>query len=213
MKKALFIDRDGTLILEPPVTYQVDSLEKLEFYPGVFRNLYNIRQFLDYELVIVSNQDGMGTKSYPYENFIKPQEKFLQAFKNEGVVFDDILIDPSLPEVNSPNRKPRTGMLAKYMNGDYDLKHSVVIGDRLTDIELAGNLGTKGILIGTPERIGEIKSAGLESSCILITPDWDEIWSFLSKQQRKSMVKRTTRETDINIELIIDGNGNTEIST
>ena len=213
MKKVLFIDRDGTLILEPPVTYQIDSLEKLEFYPGAFRNLYNIRHYLDYELVIVSNQDGMGTPSYPYENFIKPHEKFITAFKNEGVSFDDILIDPSMPEENSPNRKPRTGMLTDYLGGKFDLKQSFVIGDRLTDLQLAANLGAKGILIGSPERISEVISSGLESACALITPDWDEIWSFLSKQQRKAQIKRTTKETDISVELMIDGSGITEIST
>jgi len=213
MKKVLFIDRDGTLILEPPVTFQNDSLEKLEFYPSVFRNMYNIKRFLDYELVIVSNQDGMGTESFPYETFILPHEKFLQTFKNEGIVFHDILIDPSRPEDNAPTRKPKTGMLTKYLNGDYDLKNSYVIGDRLTDIELARNIGSKGILLGNQTRIEEVKAAGLEDYCMLITPEWDEIWSYLSKQQRKATVIRTTKETDIEIELSIDGTGKTDIST
>jgi imidazoleglycerol-phosphate dehydratase / histidinol-phosphatase len=213
MKKALFIDRDGTLILEPPVTYQVDSLEKLEFYPGVFHGLYNISKYLDYELVIVSNQDGMGTKSFPYESYIKPQEKFLRAFKNEGIIFDDILIDPSLPEDNAPTRKPKTGMLGKYLNGGYNLNESYVIGDRLTDLELAKNLGAKGILLGSTERLKEVKQSGLEVTCVLITSSWEDIWSFLSKQQRKASVKRKTRETDISIDLVIDGTGNTDIST
>jgi imidazoleglycerol-phosphate dehydratase/histidinol-phosphatase len=213
MKKALFIDRDGTLIIEPPVTYQLDSLEKLEFYPGVFRNLYKIRNFLDYELVIVSNQDGMGTESFPYESFIKPHKKFLQAFKNEGVEFDDVLIDPSHPAENALTRKPNTGMFEKYLNTEYELENSFVIGDRLTDIKLASNLGAKGILLGLPERKSEILKAKLENTCILITSEWDEIWSFLSKQQRKSSVKRKTNETDISIDLVIDGNGKTEIST
>jgi imidazoleglycerol-phosphate dehydratase/histidinol-phosphatase len=213
MKKVLFIDRDGTLILEPPVTHQVDSLEILEFFPGVIRNLYNIRRFLDYEIVIVSNQDGMGTGSYPYEDFIIPHEKFLQTFKNEGIVFDNILIDPSLPEDNAPTRKPRTGMMGKYMNGDYDLINSFVIGDRFTDLELAANLGTKGILLGSFDRVTEVKKAGLEKNCSLIASDWEEIWIYLSKQQRKASVKRTTRETDISIDLAIDGSGITEIST
>ncbi len=213
MKKALFIDRDGTLILEPEITHQIDSLEKLEFYPGVFRNLYKISRFLDYELVIVSNQDSMGTAAFPYEDFIKPHEKFLQAFKNEGVVFSDILIDPSNPADNAPTRKPRTGMLTKYLSGEYDLQNSFVIGDRLTDIQLAANLKAKGILLGLPEREAEIASSGLQDSCSFISPDWDEIWTFLTKQQRKAIVTRTTRETNIQVELIIDGNGNTEIST
>jgi len=213
MRKALFIDRDGTLIIEPPVTYQIDSLEKLEFYPGVFRNLYKIRNFLDYELVIVSNQDGMGTKSFPKEDFDKPHEKFLKTFRNEGIEFDNILIDPSHHEEQSPNRKPRTGMLGKYLNGDYDLPNSFVIGDRFTDLELAVNMGTNSIFLGSPDRIAEIKSNGLDSACVLVTPSWDEIWTFLSKQQRRSEVKRTTKETDIKIELSIDGSGITEIST
>ncbi len=213
MKKLLFIDRDGTLILEPPDTFQIDSLEKLEFYPEVFRNLSNISRFLDYELVIVSNQDGMGTDSYPYENFIKPHEKFIQTFKNEGIVFSDILIDPSRPEDNAPTRKPRTGMLKKYMTDEYDLKNSFVIGDRLTDIELAANLGAKGILLGKEELISELEAKGLENNCSLITNRWEDIWHFLSKLQRKSSVTRKTKETDISIQLSIDGNGNTQIST
>ena len=213
MNKVLFIDRDGTLIIEPPVTYQIDSLENLEFYPGVFRNLHNINKFLDYKLVIVSNQDGMGTSSFPYEDFIKPHEKFIQAFKNEGVIFDDILIDNSFPEDNSPNRKPRTGLLGGYLNGSYDLLKSFVIGDRISDIELAANLNCKGILIGLPERISEVVSAGLEDTCSLITPHWDEIWTFLTRLERISHVNRTTGETEIFIELIIDGSGKSDIST
>ena len=118
MKKALFIDRDGTLIVEPPIHYQIDSLEKLEFYPGVFRNLYNISTYLNYELVIVSNQDGLGTSSFPFNDFILPHEKFLTAFRNEGIEFDNILIDKSMPVENAPTRKPRTGMMKDYMTGD-----------------------------------------------------------------------------------------------
>ncbi len=161
MKKVLFIDRDGTLIKEPPVDYQVDSLEKLEFMPGVFRNLYKLRQFTDYELVVVSNQDGMGTDAFPEADFWTPHEKFLQAFRNEGVEFDAVHIDPSLPEDNSPNRKPRTGMLTGYMQGDYDLENSLVIGDRITDMELAKNLGARGIFwMGSEERT-ELEASGL----------------------------------------------------
>lgn len=213
MKKVLFIDRDGTLILEPPVNYQIDSLEKLEFYPGVFRNMFNISTFLDYELVIVSNQDGMGTDAFPYSDFIKPHEKFIQAFKNEGIEFSEILIDPSKPEEKSPNRKPGIGMLKKYMNGDYDLKNSFVIGDRLTDIKLAENLGSKAILIGEIGRIEEVTKEGLQSSCVLITPDWEDIWKYLSRQSRISTIRRKTKETDIHIDLSIDGKGKSEIST
>ena len=140
MKRAIFLDRDGTLIKEPPDDYQVDSLEKLEFLPGVFRNLHKLRNFTDYELVIVSNQDGMGTSSFPEEDFRLPHEKFITAFRNEGVEFDAVYMDPSMPEDNSPDRKPSTGMLKGYMQGDYDLEKSMVIGDRITDIQLAKNV-------------------------------------------------------------------------
>jgi imidazoleglycerol-phosphate dehydratase / histidinol-phosphatase len=149
LKKALFIDRDGTLIVEPPDTLQVDSLEKLEFLPGVFRSLYKISNNLDYELVIITNQDGLGTESYREEDYELVQSRMLKAFENEGVVFDDVLVDKSFPEENLPTRKPGTGLLAgKYMGGDYDLAGSWVIGDRLTDMQLAANIGAKGILIG-----------------------------------------------------------------
>ena len=144
-KKALFIDRDGTLVIEPPVDYQLDSLEKLEFYPEVIRNLYFIRERLDFEFVMVTNQDGLGTDSFPEETFWPAHNKMLKTFEGEGITFDDILIDRSFPEEHSPNRKPGTGMLKQYMNGDYDLSASFVIGDRLTDMQLAANLGAKGI--------------------------------------------------------------------
>src|SRR5215813_7911687 len=147
MKKVLFIDRDGTLIVEPPTDFQVDSLEKLEFYPGVFQNLSKIAKELDFELVMVTNQDGLGTESFPYEDFIKPHEKMLKAFKNEGIIFNDILIDKSFESENLPTRKPGIGMLGKYIYGDYDLENSFVIGDRLTDIQLAKNLNSKAIFI------------------------------------------------------------------
>lgn len=145
MKRALFIDRDGTLVIEPPVDYQLDSLEKLEFYPKVFRNLYFIRKQLDFEFVMVTNQDGLGTSSFPEDTFWPAHNKMLKTLEGEGIVFDDMLIDRSFPEDNSPNRKPRTGMLGKYLAGEYDLANSYVIGDRLTDMELAANLGAKGI--------------------------------------------------------------------
>ncbi len=213
MKKVLFIDRDGTLIVEPPVNYQVDSLEKLEFIPGVFRNLYKIRHFLDYELVIISNQDGMGTDRFPYEDFIKPHEKFLKAFENEDVVFDDVLIDTSMPADNAPTRKPRTGLLGKYLSGDYDLPSSFVIGDRLTDVQLAANLSAKAIFLGSESMASEIESAGLSESCALTAKSWDEIWSFLSQPPRISEIHRNTKETQISIRLNLDGTGKSEIST
>jgi len=212
-KRVIFLDRDGTLIVEPEGDMQVDTLDKLEFLPGVFRNLYKIRQLTPYELVMVSNQDGMGTTSYPEEDFRIPHEKMITAFRNEGVVFDDIHIDPSLPEDHSPNRKPGTGMLSSYMEGGYDLNHSFVIGDRITDMELARNLGAKGIMFGAEEMWETIASEGLGDHCCLICNDWDRIYSFLRSELRKSKVHRITGETDIRVELSLDGEGNCEIST
>ncbi|MCK4751418.1 MAG: histidinol-phosphatase, partial [Bacteroidales bacterium] len=151
MKKVIFIDRDGTLLKEPPDDFQIDSLEKLEFTPGVFRNLHKLRQYTGYELVVVSNQDGMGTASFPTKDFQPAHDKFLSAFRNEGVEFDAVHIDPSMPEDQSPNRKPGTGMFGQYLEGAYDLAGSYVIGDRITDIELARNLGSKCILFGNKE--------------------------------------------------------------
>jgi len=213
MKKALFIDRDGTLIVEPPVTFQVDSLELLEFLPGVFRNLYLLQHLTDYELVIVSNQDGLGTPANPLEKFELVQEKMLQCFKNEGVVFDDILIDPSSPADNSPNRKPSTGMLTAYMQGEYDLEQSYVIGDRMTDIQLAKNLGANGILIGSPGLQEQLKEAELEADCVLLAGNWDEVYRFIRASMRRGRVVRKTNETDILVELSLDGTGRAEIST
>jgi imidazoleglycerol-phosphate dehydratase/histidinol-phosphatase len=213
MKRVLFIDRDGTLVVEPPVDFQVDSLEKLEFLPGVFRNLFLIQQNLDYKLVIVSNQDGMGREAYPEADFRKVQEKILTAFRNEGIEFDDIHIDVSMPEDKLPTRKPGTGMLTRYIEGDYDLENSWVIGDRQTDIELARNLGTGGILIGEPERRKELEKAGLADHCGFIAPDWSGIYAFLLKNQRRACVERKTSETLIRVDLSLDGTGEGRIST
>jgi len=212
MKRALFIDRDGTLIFEPE-DEQVDSLEKLEFIPGVFRNLFNIRKNLDYELVIVSNQDGLGTDSYPEATFWPVQHKMLQAFKNEGVIFDDILIDRSFPEENAPTRKPKTGLLQKYLKGDYNLAGSFVIGDHLTDIELARNLGAKGILLNDGSLTDNLKSSGLASHCVLVSDKWDDIYTCVAASLRSVEVKRTTRETNILVRLNLDRSGVCKIST
>lgn len=214
-KRVLFLDRDGTLIVEPPDDYQVDSLEKLEFLPGVFRNLYKLRNYTDYELVVVSNQDGMGTDAFPEADFRSPHDKFLTAFRNEGVEFDAVHIDPSLPEEQSPNRKPRTGMLKGYMQGDYDLENSYVIGDRMTDVELAKNLGTRAILYGDASKQKEIQNLEKELSGIvdLVSEDWDQIYRFIRSEMRRSRVKRVTGETEILVELSLDGEGRTEIST
>lgn len=212
MKKALFIDRDGTLIVEPS-DEQIDTLEKLEYLPKVFRNLYFIRKNLNYELVIVSNQDGLGTVSYPEDTFWPAQNKMLKAFENEGVVFDDILIDRSFPHENLPSRKPGIGMMSKYLDGSYDLSQSIVIGDRLTDVQLAKNLGSKAILINDGSLEKELEAKGLKESCLLITTDWDEIYACVAAPERTASVKRTTRETDIDISINLDGSGKSNIST
>ena len=208
-KKALFIDRDGTLVVEPPIDYQLDSLDKLEFYPKVFRNLYFIRKNLDFELVMVTNQDGLGTVSFPEDTFWPAHNKMLKTLEGEGIVFEDILIDKSFPEDNAPTRKPRTGMLGKYMTGDYDLEHSFVIGDRQTDVELAKNLGCKAIFMQDefvlPDELKDI--------CVFQTTDWDVISEFLFAGERKAEVKRTTKETDIYVALNLDGKGQCKIST
>lgn len=208
MTKVLFIDRDGTLIHEPPEDFQIDSLEKLEFIPGVFRYLSLIAEELDYELVMVSNQDGLGTPAYPESAFELVQNKMLKAFGNEGIHFSEILIDKSFPEDNLPTRKPGTGMLTKYIQGDFDLKNSFVIGDRLTDMELAQNLGCKGILFAPEVRPGfDNKVQALQ------THSWKTIYEFLRFGQRYASIQRTTNETQINIKLNLDGTGKSDIST
>jgi imidazoleglycerol-phosphate dehydratase/histidinol-phosphatase len=206
LRKALFIDRDGTLIKEPPRTFQVDTLEQIELLPGVIRNLYSISQKLDFELVIVSNQDGLGTPVYPQENFDRVQSKLLQIFANEGITFDNILIDPSLPEDNSPNRKPQTGMLTAYMSGDYDLENSFVIGDRDTDMQLAANLGCKAILLADVSQPASNQS-------VISLPSWDAVRDYLFAGERTATVSRKTKETDITVYINLDGTGKCDIST
>jgi len=210
-KKALFIDRDGTLIIEPIVDEQVDSLEKLEFYPKVFRNLFFIRRHLEFELVMASNQDGLGTESFPEDTFFPAHHKMLQAFANEDIHFDDILIDRSFPSDDAPTRKPRTGLFGKYISGDYDLQCSFVIGDRLTDMELAKNLGCRGILLNDSSLLNN--RPDLHTICVLATTDWDCIAEFLYAGGRTANVQRKTKETDIHISLNLDGNGKCDIST
>ena len=214
MKRALFIDRDGTLVIEPPVDYQLDSLEKLVFYPKVFRNLYFIRKQLDFEFVMVTNQDGLGTDSFPEDTFWPAHDKMLKTLEGEGIRFDDILIDRSFPEENSPNRKPRTGMLGRYLSGEYDLANSYVIGDRLTDMQLAANLGAKGIwLRPDDDEARQLLTENTAISPILITYDWDRITEYLFAGERRATIRRTTKETDIFVEVNLDGHGRTEIST
>lgn len=211
-KKALFIDRDGTLIFEP-ADEQVDSFEKLEFLPGVFRNMHLISKNLDFELIMVTNQDGLGTSSYPEDTFWPVQNFVLKAFENEGVIFDDICIDRSFPHENLPTRKPGTGMLTKYLGGEYDLANSFVIGDRLTDIQLAKNIGAKGILINDGSLAEKLEEQNLAEHCALISTDWDDIYACVAQPERTAEIARTTRETDIRIKLNLDGSGICDIST
>lgn len=203
MKKVLFIDRDGTIIVEPPLDFQVDSLEKLEFYPKVLQNLAKIVTELDYELVMVTNQDGLGTDSFPEEDFNLPHDKMMKTLENENIIFSEILIDRSFEAENSPNRKPRTGLLQKYIYGNYDLKNSFVIGDRKTDVELAKNLGSQSIFIAD-ENFEE---------ATLTTKNWEEIYQYLKQIPRKAKVLRNTNETKISIELNLDGSGKSNINT
>ena len=216
-KRVLFIDRDGTLVLEPE-NYQLDSLTKLEFYPKVFQFLSKIVKELDFELAMVTNQDGLGTKSFPEETFWPTQNFILKAFENEGITFNEIFIDSSFPEDNAPTRKPRTGMLTKYLNNpEYDLENSYVIGDRITDVELAKNLGSKAIFIKNEENLGgnEIATSleELQNVITLQTTDWQKIYEFLKLEERSAFIKRTTNETDIAITLNLDGTGKSNIST
>lgn len=212
--RALFIDRDGTLVVEPPVDYQLDSLEKLEFIPGVFRNLGFIAETLDYELVMVTNQDGLGTPSFPEETFLPPHNKMLRALEGEGIVFDDILIDRTFDYENKPTRKPGIAMMGKYTSGDYDLAGSFVIGDRLTDIQLAKNLGAKGIFLHDEEEGRQmISESGLADTCALVAVSWRRIADFLRGGSRTARVRRTTSETDIEIAIDLDGHGRCDIAT
>ena len=202
-QKILFIDRDGTLVVEPPIDKQLDSLEKLEFFPGVFQNLSRIANEMDFILVMVSNQDGLGTASFPEEDFWPAQNKIIQAFANENIHFHEILIDKSFPHENLPTRKPGIAMLTHYINDHYDLKNSFVIGDRATDIQLATNIGCKSILISDREN----------NEANLTTTDWGEIYRFLKTRHRVANLSRKTKETEIEIKINLDGNGRSEIAT
>jgi imidazoleglycerol-phosphate dehydratase/histidinol-phosphatase len=214
MKKILFIDRDGTLVLEPS-DYQLDSLEKLIFYPEVFTYLGKIAREMNFELVMVTNQDGLGTDSFPENTFLPTHNFLLKSFENEGIVFDEILIDKSFPEDNLPTRKPKTGLLNKYLDAKkYDLKNSFVIGDRLTDMELALNLGSKGIYLFNKDmpELDQL-TPKLNEVIVLKTPEWKEIYSYLKLEQRIVKKKRTTQETNIDIRLNLDGTGKGNIKT
>lgn len=208
MKKLLFIDRDGTLIHEPPDTFQIDSFEKLRFIPGAIYYLRKIQEELNYTLVMVTNQDGLGTSSFPEETFWPVQDFIIKTLGGEKISFTEVCIDRSFEKENKPTRKPNTGMLTKYMNGGYDLANSFVIGDRITDVKLAQNLGTKSIFILNYDKPGE-----WEDKITKIVSEWKEIYEFLKHPPRIAAHERNTNETKISIELNLDGNGKSEIST
>jgi imidazoleglycerol-phosphate dehydratase/histidinol-phosphatase len=214
MRKVLFIDRDGTLILEP-FDFQIESIEKVTFYPGVFRYLGQISRWLDYELVMVSNQDGLGTESYPEEIFIPIHDLIMRTLKNEGIEFSAVHIDRSFPEENAPTRKPELGMLKEYLNSNIDITNSFVIGDRVTDVQLAANLGCKAIRLLPDDQSAlalEIPKA-LKSVIALETPTWEGVWKYMAGNMRKAEMERKTKETDIRISLNLDGIGKSEINT
>jgi len=215
-QKVLFIDRDGTIIQEPP-GYQVDAFEKVTFYPKAFTYLSKIAQELDYKLVMITNQDGLGTDIFPEDTFWPVHNFILKSFENEGVVFDDVFIDKTFPEDNADTRKPGTGMLTEFFSESYDLENSFVLGDRITDIELAKNLGAQGIFISDHTDLGadEITTEReeLEKYIALETTDWQKIYEFLKLKERTASISRKTNETDIEIELNLDGTGKSDIKT
>jgi len=216
MKKVLFIDRDGTLIKEP-TDEQIDSFEKLVFYPKVFTYLSKIAKELDFEIVMITNQDGLGTDVYPENTFWPVHNFVLQSFENEGVIFEEQFIDKTFAKDNAPTRKPNTGLLTKYFNEDYDLENSFVIGDRLTDVELAKNLGSKGIFINDNTNLGTdeitVKQDALDQLIALESNDWEEIYKFLKAKERTGSIERNTNETKIKIDLNLDGTGQSNIDT
>lgn len=213
MKRLLIIDRDGTILVEPPVDYQIDSIAKTDFVPGAISGMKALST-LDYELIMASNQDGLGTASFPMEDFLPPQEIMLKVLASEGVQFDDILIDPTMPEENAPTRKPGIGMFGKYLTGNYDLSASYVIGDRLTDVMLAKNLGAQAILLKDPEKVTTVLAEqGLTDTCALSTTSWAEIAEYLRRTRRVASEKRNTCETQIAITVDLDGHLPTSIDT
>ncbi len=216
MKKVLFIDRDGTMILEPQ-DEQIDSIDKLVFYPKALLYLSRIAEEMDYELVMVTNQDGLGTDSFPEETFYPVQNLILRTFENEGVVFAAQHIDRSFPEDNSPDRKPRTGLMGSYFSGDYDLVNSFVIGDRMTDMEFAKNLGARGIFLNNRSALGSGEESAAEEEIrqhiVLETESWKDVYEYLKLEQRMVEIRRKTNETDILVRLNLDGSGKSDIRT
>ena len=213
MNKLLIIDRDGTILVEPPVDFQIDSIAKTDFLPGAISGMKAVST-LGYELVMCSNQDGLGTASFPMEDFLPPQEMMLKVLASEGVRFDDILIDPTMPEENAPTRKPGIGMFGKYLTGDYNLAESFVIGDRLTDVMLAKNLGARAILLQEPEKAKEtLVEKGLTEVCALCTTSWSEVAEYLRRTTRVATVERNTRETQISVTVDLDGRMPSHIDT
>ena len=218
MKKVLFIDRDGTLIKEAPPTYQIDSFEKLEFYPDMFTWMGKIAKEFDFELVMVTNQDGLGTASFPEETFLPVHTLIMKSLANEGIHFNSIKIDRSFAKDNAPTRKPGTGMLIEYINSpEYDLANSFVIGDRITDVELAKNIGCKAIWLNNDSSLGAAEVNNdlqqLQATIALETPEWKKIYEFLKLGQRIIAHERNTNETKISIELNLDGSGKSAINT
>jgi len=216
MKKLLFIDRDGTLVSEPE-DYQVDSFQKLKFYPNVFTYLSKIANELDYELVMVTNQDGLGTDAHPEENFWEIQNFIIETFENQDIRFEEIFIDKTFAKDNAPTRKPNTGLLTKYFDNEtYDLENSFVIGDRMTDVKLAKNLGSKAIFINNESNLGIeeiLENDDLENAIALQTTSWKDIYEFLKLENRTSVIIRNTNETKIKINLNLDGTGKSDIET
>ncbi|MBS1599179.1 MAG: bifunctional histidinol-phosphatase/imidazoleglycerol-phosphate dehydratase HisB [Bacteroidetes bacterium] len=218
MKRILFIDRDGTLIHEAPPTYQIDSFEKLEFYPHMFEFMGKIARELDYELIMVTNQDGLGSSLFPEEHFWPVQNFVMKSLENESIHFSAVHIDKTLPKDNAPTRKPGIGMLTEYLNNlNYDIPNSYVIGDRITDIQLAKNLGCKGIWLKVDANLGgaEIRNsvAELKGTIALETIKWEDIYTFLKLGMRRVVHERNTNETKVKIDLNVDGNGEAVIST
>ena len=215
-KKVLFIDRDGTIIQET-ADEQIDAFEKVAFYPKAFTFLGKIAQELDFELVMITNQDGLGMDVFPEETFWPVHNFILKSFENEGVVFNEVFIDRTFPKDNADTRKPGTGMLTRYFSEDYDLENSFVIGDRLTDMELAKNLGSQGIYINDETNLGTgeitVKREELDNIIALESNDWEKIYEFLKAARREAELTRKTNETDIKIKLNLDGTGKSNIST